>query len=37
MAEAVSYNFFPLTFVLPSEYGMFVEEFKRLGGTWIMK
>ena len=36
-AEAAHYNFFPLTFVVPSEYRMFVEEFKRAGGTWIMK
>lgn len=35
--EAAQYNFFPLTFVVPSEYRMFVEEFKRSGGTWIMK
>uniref|UniRef100_A0A383W9P9 Tubulin--tyrosine ligase-like protein 9 n=1 Tax=Tetradesmus obliquus TaxID=3088 RepID=A0A383W9P9_TETOB len=36
-AEAAGYGFFPLTFVVPSEYRMFVEEFKRSGGTWIMK
>jgi tubulin polyglutamylase TTLL9 len=36
-AEAAQYNFFPQTFVVPSEYRMFVEEFKRSGGTWIMK
>jgi hypothetical protein len=36
-AEAAGYAFFPLTFVVPSEYRMFVEEFKRSGGTWIMK
>ncbi|KAL6749379.1 tubulin tyrosine ligase-like family, member 9 [Haematococcus lacustris] len=36
-AEAAQYNFFPLTFVVPSEYRMFVEEFKRSQGTWIMK
>lgn len=35
--EAAQYNFFPLTYVVPSEYRMFVEEFKRSGGTWIMK
>jgi hypothetical protein len=28
-AEAAQYNFFPLTYVVPSEYRMFVEEFKR--------
>jgi hypothetical protein len=31
-AEAAQYNFFPLTFVVPSEYRMFVEEFKR---RWV--
>ncbi|KAG1677585.1 hypothetical protein FOA52_014483 [Chlamydomonas sp. UWO 241] len=36
-AEAAQYNFFPMTFVVPSEYRMFVEEFKNSGGTWIMK
>lgn len=36
-SEAAQYNFFPQTFVVPSEYRMFVEEFKRSGGTWIMK
>jgi tubulin polyglutamylase TTLL9 len=36
-AEAAGYAFFPQTYVVPSEYRMFVEEFKRRGGTWIMK
>ena len=27
--EASHYDFFPTTFILPSEYQMFVEEFKR--------
>eukprot|EP00752_Nemacystus_decipiens_P001650 g1604.t1 len=37
-AEATSYCFWTGTFVLPSEYGMFVEEFKRSpGAVWIMK
>ncbi|CAM9615612.1 unnamed protein product [Ectocarpus sp. 4 AP-2014] len=37
-AEAASYCFWTGTFVLPSEYGMFVEEFKRSpGAVWIMK
>jgi hypothetical protein len=36
-AEAAAYGFFPQTFVVPAEYGMFVDEFKRSGGTWIMK
>jgi len=32
------YNVFPSTFVVPQEYNMFVEEFKRhSGSTWIMK
>ena len=35
--EARQYDFFPVTFVLPREYAMFVEEFKRSGGVWIMK
>ncbi|CAM9480130.1 unnamed protein product, partial [Discosporangium mesarthrocarpum] len=36
--EAESYGFWTETFVLPSEYGMFVEEFKRSpGAVWIMK
>lgn len=31
-------SFWTGTFVLPSEYGMFVEEFKRSpGAIWIMK
>jgi hypothetical protein len=38
-----SYNFFPLTFHLPSEYPIFFEEFKRQSSNgdtktvWIMK
>jgi tubulin polyglutamylase TTLL9 len=35
--EAAAYAFFPQTYVVPSEYRMLVEEFKRSGGTWIMK
>ncbi|RLN61866.1 hypothetical protein BBJ29_004228 [Phytophthora kernoviae] len=36
--EAELYDFWTATFVLPHEYGMFVEEFKRTaGGRWIMK
>mmetsp|Transcript_35286 Transcript_35286/g.45277 ORF Transcript_35286/g.45277 Transcript_35286/m.45277 type:complete len:401 (+) Transcript_35286:88-1290(+) len=35
--EAQAYNFLPVSFVLPREYAMFVEEFKRQGGVWIMK
>lgn len=37
-AEEPKCDFFPRTFVLPSEYHLFLEEFKRtLGSTWIMK
>ncbi len=35
--EARAFNFFPQTFVLPGEYLLFVEAFKRLKGIWIMK
>uniref|UniRef100_A0A3Q3KPF8 Tubulin--tyrosine ligase-like protein 9 n=1 Tax=Monopterus albus TaxID=43700 RepID=A0A3Q3KPF8_MONAL len=36
--EASRWDFFPCTFALPSEYHLFVEEFKRSpGSTWIMK
>ncbi|KAJ8016579.1 hypothetical protein DPEC_G00008700 [Dallia pectoralis] len=36
--EAAKCDFFPRTFELPSEYHLFVEEFKRIpGSTWIMK
>eukprot|EP00240_Pyramimonas_obovata_P004703 CAMPEP_0118960834 /NCGR_PEP_ID=MMETSP1169-20130426/63839_1 /TAXON_ID=36882 /ORGANISM="Pyramimonas obovata, Strain CCMP722" /LENGTH=414 /DNA_ID=CAMNT_0006908987 /DNA_START=38 /DNA_END=1282 /DNA_ORIENTATION=- len=35
--QAASYDFFPQTFSLPSEYSMFVDEFKKSGGVWIMK
>lgn len=37
MEEAAAYDFIPTTFVLPREYSMFVEEFKKVGGVWIMK
>ncbi|KAL0236881.1 hypothetical protein PCE1_000278 [Barthelona sp. PCE] len=31
-------TFFPSTYVLPADYSLFVEEFKRTpGGVWIMK
>ncbi|GBG28389.1 Tubulin polyglutamylase TTLL5 [Hondaea fermentalgiana] len=39
-AEADAYEFFPDTFVLPREYAIFVETFKKAGATtatWIMK
>lgn len=36
--EAAKCDFFPTTYELPSEYHIFVEEFKRSPGTiWIMK
>jgi tubulin polyglutamylase TTLL9 len=36
--EARKYDFFPNTYVLPFDYGMFVEEFKtQAGAVWIMK
>lgn len=36
--EASSFDFYPTTFELPSEYHIFVEEFKRNPGVvWIMK
>uniref|UniRef100_A0A3B4YWY8 Tubulin--tyrosine ligase-like protein 9 n=1 Tax=Seriola lalandi dorsalis TaxID=1841481 RepID=A0A3B4YWY8_SERLL len=38
LMEASKCDFFPCTFALPSEYHLFVEEFKRSpGSTWIMK
>lgn len=37
--EAARYDFFPGTYVLPADYGLFVEEFKShpSGTIWIMK
>eukprot|EP00026_Physarum_polycephalum_P009361 Phypoly_transcript_09482.p1 GENE.Phypoly_transcript_09482~~Phypoly_transcript_09482.p1 ORF type:complete len:397 (+),score=44.91 Phypoly_transcript_09482:157-1347(+) len=36
--EALKYDFFPATFNLPSEYSLFLEEFKKAPGAfWIMK
>ena len=37
--EARKYDFFPNTYVLPVDYGLFVEEFKhhQAGTIWIMK
>ncbi|KAL0241523.1 hypothetical protein GEMRC1_006758 [Eukaryota sp. GEM-RC1] len=36
-AEALSYQFFPPTFVLPTEYALFLECFRQSQGVWIMK
>ncbi|XP_048727634.2 probable tubulin polyglutamylase TTLL9 isoform X7 [Ostrea edulis] len=37
-AEGLSFEFFPTTYELPSEYHIFVEEFKKNPGIiWIMK
>ncbi|XP_069113363.1 probable tubulin polyglutamylase TTLL9 isoform X4 [Argopecten irradians] len=37
-SEGLSFDFHPTTYELPSEYHIFVEEFKRNPGiTWIMK
>jgi len=35
--DAQAYGFFPTTYNLPSDYSIFVEEFKKTGGVWIMK
>lgn len=35
--EANQFDIMPTTFMLPREYAMFVEEFKKIGGVWIMK
>jgi tubulin polyglutamylase TTLL9 len=36
--EAELYDFWPTTYVLPGDYALFAEEFKRnQGGAWIMK
>ena len=36
--EAARFDFCPVTFVLPGDYALFVEAFRRLPGTtWIMK
>ena len=37
-SEAEAFNFWPLTYVLPGDYALFVEEFKRNPTSlWIMK
>mmetsp|Transcript_11780 Transcript_11780/g.40656 ORF Transcript_11780/g.40656 Transcript_11780/m.40656 type:complete len:413 (-) Transcript_11780:85-1323(-) len=37
-SEASKYDFFPVTFILPNDYNIFVEEFKRQpNSTWIAK
>lgn len=38
--EAARFDIYPASFVLPADYGIFAEEFKRCGGSdtvWIMK
>merc|ERR1719502_40947 len=37
--EALAYDFWPMTYMLPGDYALFAEEFKRSGsgGAWIMK
>lgn len=30
-------DFFPQTYTLPQEYGPFCDEFRKIGGIWIMK
>ncbi|KAL0219905.1 hypothetical protein P9112_005558 [Eukaryota sp. TZLM1-RC] len=35
--SAYRYEFFPSTFVLPGEYALFLEAFRKEQGTWIMK
>ncbi|KAL0489461.1 tubulin polyglutamylase [Acrasis kona] len=35
--DAKRYNFSPTSYVLPQEYGLFTEEYKRTGGVYIMK
>ncbi|CAM9488803.1 unnamed protein product, partial [Ectocarpus sp. 4 AP-2014] len=37
LAEAQAYNFFPVSFEMPKDYALFVEEFKESGGIWVMK
>ena len=38
-SEAAQYDFFPVTYLLPMEYGVFVEDFKRQADKpiWIAK
>lgn len=35
--RGIDMDFFPQTYTLPKEYGLFVEELKRSGKIWIMK
>jgi tubulin polyglutamylase TTLL9 len=35
--EAAKYDFIATSFVLPQDYALFHEEFKKTGGLWIMK
>jgi tubulin polyglutamylase TTLL1 len=36
-SEPGAYDFVPQTYNLPGDYAIFVEEFRREGGTWIVK
>lgn len=37
MNKLKEYSFCPISYTLPTEYSMFVEEFKKEKGLWIMK
>ena len=37
MLDEKQWSFLPPTYFLPSEYIMFVQDFKKNGGFWIMK
>lgn len=35
--DAEAWNFFPVTYTLPIDWGLFVEDYKQTGGVWIAK